>query len=117
MINGKRLKELRRNKSISQDELGKIIGVTKTSICCYEKGTRTPTLDNLIDLMEFFGINANYLIGNDQIISIKNEKDSHIIMTQEEVKFIRLLRKDKFLSEVLLENPLRGMELLDKKIK
>ncbi len=117
MINGNRLKELRKNKNITQEELGNIIGVTKASICCYERGTRTPTLENLIDLMEFFGVNADYLIGSDEVISIKSEKDVHTIMTKEEVKFIKLLRKDKYLSEVLLEDPLRGIELLDKKIK
>ena len=117
MINGNRLRELRKNRNITQDELGKIIGVTKASICCYERGTRTPTLENLIDLMEFFGVNADYLIGSDEIVSIKSEKDVHVIMTKEEVKFVKLLRKDKFLAEVLLEDPVRGIELLDKKIK
>lgn len=117
MINGSRLKELRKNRGLTQEELGNTIGVTKASICCYEKGTRTPTLENLIDLMEFFGVNSNYLIGSDEVISVKSEKDAYVIMTKEEVKFIKLLRKDKYLSEVLLDDPLRGVELLDKKIK
>lgn len=116
MIKGDRLKELRKSKNITQEELGNVLGVTKASICCYEKGTRTPTIENLIDLMEFFGVSADYLIGSDKIINIKGSKTC-VKMTNEEVKFIELLRKDKFLAEVLLEDPKRGIELLDIKIK
>ena len=35
MINGKRLKELRKAKGLTQTELGDILGVSKSSICCY----------------------------------------------------------------------------------
>ncbi len=115
MIKGDRLKELRKSNGLTQSKLGEILGVTKASICCYEKGTRTPTIENLIDLMEFFGVSADYLIGSDAIISIKDNKRK-TLMTKEEVKFIELLRKNKFLSEVLLEDPNRGIEVLNKKI-
>ena len=45
----KRLKEKRKEMGFTQKQLGEMIGVTKVSICCYENGTRTPTLDTLID--------------------------------------------------------------------
>ncbi len=115
MINGDRLKELRKNNGLTQSKLGEVLGVTKASICCYEKGTRTPTIENLIDLMEFFGVSADYLIGSDAIVSVKENKRK-TLMTKEEVKFIELLRKNKFLSEILLEDPVRGIEILNKKI-
>ena len=50
MIIGKRLKEARIKKGMSQEELGNILGVSKVSICGYEKGTRTPTMENFLDL-------------------------------------------------------------------
>ena len=39
---GKRVRELRMEKGLSQQELGIAIGVTKVSICGYENGTRLP---------------------------------------------------------------------------
>ena len=42
---GKRLKELRIQKGLSQQDLGDAIGVTKVSICGYENGTRLPNLE------------------------------------------------------------------------
>ena len=50
MLLSKRLKELRINSGLTQRELGERVNVTKVSICCYENGTRTPTLDTLIVL-------------------------------------------------------------------
>ncbi|MEG2457376.1 MAG: helix-turn-helix transcriptional regulator [Bacilli bacterium] len=115
-LKGDRLKELRLNRGLTQEELGKVIDVTKASICCYEKGSRTPTLENLIDLMMFFDVSSDYLLGNDLIITVKSNKNIKTFMTKEEVTFIEELRKDKFIYEVLLTDPVRGIELLGKKI-
>lgn len=116
MINGKRLKELRVGRGLTQTALGDVIGVTKASVCCYEKGTRTPTVENLIDLVNFFGVSSDYLIGTDSMVVTKNNKDKKVFMSEEEINFIEELRKNKYLSEILLEDPKRSIELLEKKI-
>ncbi len=116
MLKGDRLKKLRINRGLTQEELGNILGVTKASICCYEKETRTPTLMSLLDLTEYFGVSSDYLIGTDIFTTVKNDKRKTYIMTEEEVEFIEELRADKYVYSVLLEEPLRGVELLKKKI-
>lgn len=65
LILGKRIKELRKEKGLTQQELGDKINVTKVSICCYENGTRNPTLQTLQDLAEFFGVDLTYFLGVD----------------------------------------------------
>lgn len=50
MLIGKRIKSLRKGRGLTQEELGKIINVTKVSICCYENETRIPTLETLLAL-------------------------------------------------------------------
>ncbi len=116
MIKGERLKILRVNRGLTQEELGKILGVTKASICCYERGTRTPTLENLMDLVQFFGVSADFLIGSEMFVTINEHEDKNYRMTKEEIEFINELRKNKYLSAVLLEDPVRGVSLLNKKI-
>ena len=116
MINGKRLKELRVSRGLTQDELGAVINVTKASICCYEKGNRTPTIENLIDLVNFFEVSADFIIGNDAVVTVKNKKDKKVFMSDEEIIFIEELRKNKYLAEVILEDPVRSLELIRKKI-
>ena len=53
MLLGKRIKSLRKRNDMTQEELGKLINVTKVSICCYEKETRIPTLETLVALAMF----------------------------------------------------------------
>ena len=54
MFLGYRLRELRKEKNMSQEDLGKILGVTKVSVSGYEKGTRTPSMDILINMLDIF---------------------------------------------------------------
>ena len=43
MINGSRLKKLRKEKGLTQGQLGEMLGVGKSAICCYEKELRQIT--------------------------------------------------------------------------
>lgn len=102
MLIGSRLKELRQSRGVTQSELGEKLGVTKASICCYEKGARTPTLDNLEDMVNFFEVSADYLLGYDKRV-LTNKDNKAYYMTAEEVKFIEYLRKVKNYDELIKE--------------
>jgi len=59
----KRLKELREEKGLHQIELAKILNVTQTAISRYEKGERTPDIQTIKKLRDFFGVTTDYLLG------------------------------------------------------
>ena len=58
-----RIKELRCKKGMTQEALGKIIGVKSDSIYVYEKEKAYPEVRNLIILADFFGVSTDYLLG------------------------------------------------------
>ena len=62
-----RLKQLRLEKELTQEELGKIIGMTKQSVYNYENGKRKCDEESLIKLAEFFNVSVDYLIGHETI--------------------------------------------------
>ncbi len=68
MLIKERLKTLRLQRGITQEELAKIINVTKTTISYYENGKRIPTLQNLIDLSNYFEVTTDYLIGRTETL-------------------------------------------------
>ena len=113
---GKRIKELRKNAGLTQSELGKKINVTKVSICCYEIGTRTPSLETLIDLSNLFNVNIDYLVGNDIYVVSDNKEEYGIKLSEEELEFIKIIRQNDKLYDKLIEAPKRFVELLDKKL-
>jgi HTH-type transcriptional regulator, competence development regulator len=60
---GDRLRKLRLDKKLTQEELGKKINVTKVSISGYENGNRTPDTETLQKLADFFNVTTDYLLG------------------------------------------------------
>lgn len=116
-MNGNRLKDLRLSKGLTQSKLGKLLGVTKASICCYEKETRTPPIETIIDMMALYNVTSDYLIGSDKIVTVEDkETKKNAVISSEEYEFLKELRKNKYLAEILLEDPKRSIELIDKKI-
>ena len=62
-IFAKRVKELRKQRRLSQTELGEVLGLTHKSISTIESGLRGPTIENLILLAKFFEVSTDYLLG------------------------------------------------------
>ena len=117
MIVGNRLRESRKKLGLTQEELGNLIGVGKSAICCYEKEVRNLNLDNMVDLIEVLGVTADYLLGTDIIVETNSkENPKYKTITQEELTFIKELRKDKMVYEILFHDPKRGSDLVKKKI-
>ena len=117
MLKGNRLRDARKRKKLTQEELCNLVGVGKSAICCYEKETRNPTLETIIEFMHILGVTSDYLLGTDNIIKVeKAELPEYRTMTQEEVMFIDELRKDKLVYEILFEDPKRGSDLVKKRI-
>ncbi len=114
---GKRLRELRKKFGMTQKELGDSINVTKVSICCYEKGTRIPSLDTIIDISNLFKVNIDYLIGHDVYVTSDDDIEYGIKMSKEEIELIKELRKHIDIYVKLIENPKRTLELIEKKVR
>ena len=114
MLLSKRLKELRINSGLTQRELGERVNVTKVSICFYENGTRTPTLDTLTKLGKVLDVDVDYLLGYDNPVKTKGKNKKIVNMAKEEIEFIKELRKLEDVHQLIIDNPKRAIELISK---
>ncbi len=73
MAIGKRIKEARLKKSLTQEELAKIIGVTKGAIANYENNTSHPKEPVMYALIDALGVDANFLFQDCVNISPKEK--------------------------------------------
>lgn len=112
---GSRVKELRKAKGLTQQNLADLINVTKVSVCCYEKGTRTPNLDTFIDLVNVLDTTPDYLLGRDIRVVSENLEDYVITLPKEDIQIIKEIRKNEKLVKYLREDPKRGVEYISKK--
>lgn len=62
---GDRLKELRKNKNLTQEDIGTFCGVGNATISNWEKNLTDPPIEIIIKLANYFGVSVDYLLGND----------------------------------------------------
>lgn len=58
-----RLKQLRLEKDLRQDQLAKLVRVEKSSISMYENDVRQPSYEVLLRYADIFGVSVDYLLG------------------------------------------------------
>jgi len=110
LIFQKRLKEIRRERKLTQEDVGKGVYVTKQEICLYEKGKRTPPLEVIIKLADFLEVDFLWLLGLEYRKELEKSKIAHI--SSEELEIIRRLRENKELYEKLVTDLDRTMQNL-----
>ena len=60
---GSKIKELREKKNCTQTELGKKVGVGKTTISNYETDYSTPDIETIGLIADFFNVSTDFLLG------------------------------------------------------
>lgn len=75
-ILGKRIKELRESKDVSQLELSKHLNISNTTLSQYETGKRIPSDEIKIKIAQYFNVSIDYLFGQSNIKNpyVNNEK-------------------------------------------
>ena len=66
----KKLKELRKEKGLTQEELASQLFVSRTLISKYESGAIYPTKQNAEKIAQVFDVNLSDLIDSNETISI-----------------------------------------------
>lgn len=70
---GNRLKIIRQNNSLTQEELAKKINTSRSNIANYENDKNMPSIDILVKLANIFDCSIDYLIGNDTKSNIEHK--------------------------------------------
>lgn len=105
---GERLKYLRKQSNVSQDDLAKRLGVTRSCVANYEQGTREPNFEDLERIADAFNVEIDYLVGkSDETASVSANP-----LTEKEKLIIHVYRKDKHTRE-MIDHILRYYDLFN----
>ena len=63
IILGERLKELRKEKGLTQKQVAEILHIHSVTYLHYEKSEREPPLTLLAEMANFFEVSVGYLLG------------------------------------------------------
>ena len=61
-----RLKEVRKTRKLTQQELAAKTGIPVTSIAHFESGSRKPSLENFYKLIVVLNVSADYVLGRSE---------------------------------------------------
>lgn len=88
-LRGERLLRLRKERGITQTELGERLGVTQNQISRYERGAVNPSVETLIQLTQILNTSADYLLG----LSPNPNPDSDLILTRHQIEMLDLMQR------------------------
>lgn len=80
-----RLKQLREEHHLNQNELAKKLKISQPTVSAFENGERTPDLATLIATAKLFYVSLDYLVGLSSIKQILQSSD----LTAEEIDHLR----------------------------
>lgn len=88
-----RLRELLRERKITQSKLSTDVGILNQSISQYLDGSVTPPLEKLIRLADYFDVSIDYLLGRTEVASTNLTKKEICRITGLKTKSVDILKK------------------------
>lgn len=78
-----RIKYLREQKGMTQADLAKQLGITRSSVNAWEMGISVPSTQYIVELSNIFKVSTDYLLGVERSSSISvaglTEKDVRLV--------------------------------------
>ena len=87
---GDRMKQLREEKDLMQQEVCSALGLEQSTLANYENNLRVPKTDILISIANYYGVSLDYLVGrtNNRFDNSKRHpKDLNKFLEQAEIVF------------------------------
>lgn len=80
-----KIKTLRENQGITQSDLAKTLGLTRSAVNAWEMGLSVPSTQYVVELAKFFQVSTDFLLGMEEnaAVSIKglNEKQISAVLS------------------------------------
>lgn len=108
-----RLRMLRESVGLTQEDLSKALGISRTRLASYEQGQREPNIELLEEIADYFNVDLDYLIGrSDSSSALLNgmDLDELIEFIHKSPEYKILLSKSQKLNK---ENLLLLIQMID----
>lgn len=86
-----KIKELREASNLTQTELSKKLGITRSSVNAWELGISVPSTTYLIELAQLFHVSTDYLLGlsTNNTIDVSRLSEKEIVLIYELVEYFK----------------------------
>ena len=86
-----RIKFLREAQGLTQSDLAKRIGISRSGVNAWEMGISVPSTQYIVELANIFKVSADYILGVDSsaTISIQGLNEDDIMLVQNTIAHLR----------------------------
>ena len=70
---GEKIKKLRKDREITQEQLGVAVGVARQTISKWEADVMSPNIENIRSLSSFFAVDSSYFVDKPQICRLRKQ--------------------------------------------
>jgi transcriptional regulator with XRE-family HTH domain len=95
-----KLKEIRKKKKITQDEIAEHLGILRQSYSAYERGVSLPDAKQLKRLADYFGVTTDFFFGgiSPALQSAQNEREQKLLLVARKAEKIPARQLDKLIA-------------------
>jgi transcriptional regulator with XRE-family HTH domain len=94
---GQILRELRKSRHMTQEDVSKLIHTDRSNVANYEKGRRFPPIDTVIVIAQFFNVSIDYLVLG------KKSKSNNFFVDKEDETYKNLMAENTLLMDTELK--------------
>lgn len=86
-----RIKQLREQKGMTQAELARQLGITRSSVNAWEMGISVPSTQYVVELAELFSVSTDYLLGvnTSATVSVRGLSEGDIQLVHSIIEHLR----------------------------
>lgn len=93
-----RLTHLRKDMGLTQAELAKKTGISRSVLASYEATGKTPTLERMILLAKFFNVSLDYLVGISDSKNFRNSSETEELrLSEKSIEYIHSLHDSSYI--------------------
>lgn len=86
-----KIKTLRVSNNLTQNDIAKKLGITRSSVNAWEMGISVPSTMYIVELANLFSVSADYLLGLDHraVLDISGLDDDSVKILNDMVRYMR----------------------------
>lgn len=92
---GSKIRKLRKEKGLTIAELGKLVGMSNSTVCMWEKGLRRPEVEGLQKLAELFDKPVSFFLEDNEenVVTIlgRNGLSKKFILSEKDLRAVEAL--------------------------
>ena len=72
---GEKLKDLRKSRGLTQEELAEVLYVSRTAVSKWESGRGYPNIDSLKEISKYFSVTVDDLLSGEKILTLAEKEN------------------------------------------